>query len=430
MENEEKSGITRIRVKNFRSIADSSLELGPTTVMVGPNGSGKSNFLDAVAFLSDALRTNLETAFSARQGFEAVRMREGEPGSVEMGVRYENGELGIRLDYDFTVKGNADGGCRVTRERVEFRTIDGKLLPSIEIQNGNLVSPEELIREIGKRFEGGDTDFYTDNLAMPTISRLIPRLIRRPAPRLIPRQIRQLIHRGTSDDVIRWIYVRLYTLQNDLAQLRVYRLFPNTMRQPQMVRNPRPLDPDGGNLGSVLWEMDKKHPDSMGRLKKILRHIVPFITDLRVVPAGGFLITQLKHGDVFVKNEEDAWFDLTQESDGTVRTLGILTALYQQPYLPLIGIEEPELNVHPGALEALGESILEASRRSQMLITTHNPDLIDVFRVENILVVDSEHGITTADFVSEIQIETVREKLFSLGELHSMEGLKPAGSAR
>ena len=83
MENDEKSGITRIRVKNFRSIADSSLELGPTTVMVGPNGSGKSNFLDAVAFLSDALRTNLDTAFSARQGFEAVRMREGEPGGVE-----------------------------------------------------------------------------------------------------------------------------------------------------------------------------------------------------------------------------------------------------------------------------------------------------------------------------------------------------------
>ena len=54
MENEEKSGITRIRVKNFRSIADSSLDLGAATVLVGPNGSGKSNFLDAVAFLSDA----------------------------------------------------------------------------------------------------------------------------------------------------------------------------------------------------------------------------------------------------------------------------------------------------------------------------------------------------------------------------------------
>ena len=429
MENEEKSGITRIRVKNFRSIADSSLDLGAATVLVGPNGSGKSNFLDAAAFLSDALLTNLDAAFSARQGFESVRMREGKPGGVEMGVRYESD--GVLIDYDFAVNGDADGGCRVTRERIKFGTIDGKRLPSIKVQNGILVSPDELIREMGEQFEDGDTDFYTDNLAMPAISRLIFQLIRRLTPRRrSTRLIRRLMRWGEAEDAYRLIYFGLYTLQNALAQLRVYRLFPNMMRQPQRVRNPRPLDPDGGNLGSALWEMDKKHPDSMERLKKILRHIVPFITDLRVVPAGGFLITQLKHGDVSVKNEEDAWFDLTQESDGTVRTLGILTALYQQPYLPLIGIEEPELNVHPYAFELIGESILEASRRSQTLITTHTPDLIDMFRVENIVAVDSERGTTSAGRVSDKQMKAVRKKLFSAGELHSMEGLKPAGAAR
>ena len=404
MENEEKSGITRIRVKNFRSIADSSLDLGAATVLVGPNGSGKSNFLDAVAFLSDALRTNLDTAFSARQGFEAVRMREGKPGGVEMGVRYETD--GLQLDYDFAVKGNDDGGCRVTRERIAFKTSACQRLPSIEIRNGNLTSPTRLIREIGERFE-------TDNLAMPAIRRL-----------------GSLTLWGVLGDNGHLLDRGLHALQNDLARLRAYRLFPNTMRHLQRVRNPHPLEPDGGNLGSALREMDKKHPDSMERLKKILRHIVPFITDLRVVPAGGFLITQLKHGDVSVKNEEDAWFDLTQESDGTVRTLGILTALYQQPYLPLIGVEEPELNVYPRSLELLGEAILEASRRSQTLTTTHTPDLIDMFRVEDIVAVDSERGTTSAGRVSDKQMKAVRKKLFSPGELHSMEGLKPAGAAR
>ena len=408
MENEEKSGITRIRVKNFRSIADSSLELGPTTVLVGPNGSGKSNFLDAVAFLSDALRTNLDTAFSTRQGFEAVRMREGEPGGVEMGVRYESG--GVLIDYDFAVNGNDDGGCRVTRERI-VGTIGGERFPSIKIQNGNLASPAKLVGEIGGRFENGDTDFETDNLALPNNLRLITG--------------------GTPGDDGSWFHNGFHIMRSELARLRVYRLFPtNTMRQPQTARNPRPLEPDGGNLGSALREMDRKHPDSMERLKKIFRHIVPFITDLRVVPAGGFLITQLKHGDVSVKDEEDAWFDLTQESDGTVRTLGILTALYQQPYLPLIGIEEPELNVHPYALEVIGESILEASRRSQTLITTHTPDLIDVFRVEDIIAVDSERGITSAGRVSDTQMKAVRKKLFSPGELHRMEGLEPSRGER
>ena len=401
------SRITRIWAKNFRSVADSSLELGQVTVLVGPNGSGKSNLLDVAGFLGDAMRTNLETAFSERQGFESVRMRESEPSGVEMGVRYETG--GLRLDYDFAIEGNGDGGCRVTRERI-VRSSGCERFPSIKIQNGNLVSPEELIGEIGGRFKGGDTDFATDNLALPNNLRLITG--------------------GTPGDEDGWFHNGFHTMRSELARLRIYRLFPNTMRQPQRVRNPHPLEPDGGNLASVLRELDKKHPDSMGLIKTALCHIIPFITDLRVVAAGGFLVAQLKHGDVSVGDDDGAWFDLTQESDGTVRMLGILAALYQKPYLPLIGIEEPALNVHPGALAALGDVIHEASRRSQMLITTHSPDLIDRFRVENILVVNLERGITTADSVSEIQIETVRENLFSPGELHSMEGLEPAGRAR
>ena len=400
--NEEKSGITRIRVKNFRSIADSSLDLGAATVLVGPNGSGKSNFLDAVAFLGDALRTNLDTAFSTRQGFEAVRMREGKPGGVEMGVRYESD--GVLIDYDFAVKGNDDGGCRVTRERVGFKTSDCERWPSIEIRNGILTSPTRLIREIGERFD-------TDNLAMPAI--------------------RSLIIRGALSSADRRLYDGFCALQRDLTGLRVYRLFPNTMRQPQNVKNPRPLEPDGGNLGSALRELGRKRPCSMERIKEELHLAAPFITDLRVVSAGGFLITQLKHGDMSVKDDEDAWFDLTQESDGTVRMLGIITALYQEPYLPLIGIEEPELNVHPRPLYALGEMmVIEAPRRSQTLITTHTPDLIDMFRAEDILVVNSEGGITMAGRVSDSQMKAVRKKLFSAGELHSMEGLKPAGAAR
>ena len=400
--NEEKSGITRIRVKNFRSIADSSLELGAATVLVGPNGSGKSNFLDAVAFLSDALRTNLDTAFSARQGFEAVRMREGKPGGVEMGVRYETD--GLHIDYDFAVKGNDDGGCRVTRERVAFKTSDCERLPSIKIQNGILTSPTRLIKGIGERFE-------TDNLAMPAI--------------------RSLIIRGALSSADRRLYDGFCALQRDLTGLRVYRLFPNAMRQPQKVKNPRPLEPDGGNLGSALRELGRKRPCSMERIKEEIHLAAPFITDLRVVSAGGFLITQLKHGDISVKDDEDAWFDLTQESDGTVRMLGIITALYQEPYLPLIGIEEPELNVHPRPLEALGEMmVIEAPRRSQVLTTTHTPDLINMFRVEDILVVNSEGGIASAGRVSDSQMKAVRKKLFSAGELHSMEGLNPAGAAR
>ena len=96
---------------------------------------------------------------------------------------------------------------------------------------------------------------------------------------------------------------------------------------------------------------------------------------------------------------------------------------------PLVGIEEPELTVHPGALMVLADLLREASRRSQILVTTHSPDLIDRLPVENLRVVNSDRGVTTVGPVSETQTEAVKQSLFSPGELHRMEGLEPAVQA-
>ena len=397
--------ITRIWAKNFRSIADSSFEPGDLTILVGANGSGKSNLLDVVRFLSDALETNLEAALSARYGIEGIRRRQrrGKPRNIEIGVRSQAG--GLTIEYSFVISGDADGWSRVDRERVDTHSRGSPL--TFEVRNGNLVSPKHLVSD-GERHDDGDTDFETESLALPAIPQLLFRGIR-----------------GIDGHSERLLYGGLYRLQRDLIRLSVYHIFPNTMRRPQRVRRPYPLEEDGGNLASVLRELGRKHPKVMTRLKAALHDLLPSVTDLRVVSAGGFLVTQLRHGDVSSGNDDGAWFDLTQESDGTLRLLGILTALYQRPPLPLIGIEEPELAIHPGALIALADVIQEAARRSQILIATHSPDLIDRFPVENILVVSSDRGITSVGSVSETQVEAVRQNLFSPGELHRMEGLEP-----
>jgi predicted ATPase len=67
--------ITRVRLKNFRSIAECDVTLGPLTILVGPNGSGKSNFLHALDFLSDALRDGLESALESRGEMDSLLSR-------------------------------------------------------------------------------------------------------------------------------------------------------------------------------------------------------------------------------------------------------------------------------------------------------------------------------------------------------------------
>src|ERR1022692_2746481 len=60
------SRITRVALKNYKSIAACDVPLGPLTILVGPNGAGKSNFLDAMRFCRDALRTPLDQVFAKR----------------------------------------------------------------------------------------------------------------------------------------------------------------------------------------------------------------------------------------------------------------------------------------------------------------------------------------------------------------------------
>ena len=80
---------------------------------------------------------------------------------------------------------------------------------------------------------------------------------------------------------------------------------------------------------------------------------------------------QLKHAriDGFPRS---LWLDLLQESDGTLRMLAMLTILYQDPPQFLVGLEEPELAIHPGAMAVLADTIKEASLRGQVVVTTHS----------------------------------------------------------
>ncbi|MYB76126.1 MAG: AAA family ATPase, partial [Chloroflexi bacterium] len=107
--------ITRIRAKNYRSIRELDLELGPLTVLVGPNAAGKSNVLDVLKFLRDAISRGLDLAISQRHGIENLRHQyqngSGSPRDVELGFRAKVED--ITLDYNFILSSNCDGGHRV-----------------------------------------------------------------------------------------------------------------------------------------------------------------------------------------------------------------------------------------------------------------------------------------------------------------------------
>lgn len=121
------------------------------------------------------------------------------------------------------------------------------------------------------------------------------------------------------------------------------------------------------------------------------------------------------------------WFSAGQESDGTLRLAGILTALLQRPVPPLVGIEEPELTINPGLLPLLYDYIRATSESCQVVLTTHSPDLLDLLDINQVRVVERLGGATVVGTVSKHQRSLIRQALLSPGGLMRAGGLKPEG---
>jgi predicted ATPase len=227
-----------------------------------------------------------------------------------------------------------------------------------------------------------------------------------------------------------WTFAIAYSVLNlpffstDLGSViqnsRFYNVPPDSLRQPQRLLTPSPFDESGENLSAVLRSLrnsgDWRYNNVIGALSRIVKGV----SDYSVRDSGSFLVTYLNYSSSGSKIRQS---DLGLESDGTLRVLSILAALYQEPPPTLLCIEEPESHVHPGVLAVLADLFKEAAERAPVLLTTHSPDLLDHFPVDALRVVEKIEGATQVGSVSERQRAIVRDQLFLPGELLRTEGL-------
>ena len=382
--------LTRVRIRNYRSIAACDVELGSLAFLVGPNGSGKSNFLDAIRFVADALYNGLDHAIRDRGGIGQVRRRSGgHPNNFAIRLDFQVPD-GPGGHYSFQIAARGDGGFSVQNEEC------------------SVTGPGAFERECFRVSD--DTSTATTSLAVAVPPVAHDRLYLFPI---------------SASEPFRTVY-------DALVRMRFYNLNPDVIREPQKPDPDDFLRRDGGNLASVLANLRRQSPETMERIERYLGHVVPGVRSVDRVPYGTIETIEFRQE---VAGQKNPWrFPALNMSDGTLRVLGILTALLQGNGTSptFIGIEEPEVAVHPAALEALLDAIRDAEERTQVLVTSHSPDLLhtDEVRADELLAVEAESGATVIGEIDQGSRKTLRDRLFTPGELLRLNMLEPDDAVR
>lgn len=383
--------ITRVVLKYYKSISACDVRLGPLTFLVGPNGAGKSNFLDALRFVADSLRDSLDHALRYRGGIGEVRRRSGGH-PTHFGVRLEfRLRSGWTGRYAFQVGARPQGGYEVQTEECAIRR---PMEP--------LASPGEP-PDVSFRVEAGEV--RTNASAQPAAS----------ADRLY-------LVNASGIPEFRPVY-------DALSRMGFYNLNPDRIRDLQTPVSGELLARDGSNIASVLARLEKHDAASKQAIEEYLSKVVPGVQGVDAKTIGPKETLEFRQR---VAGSKSPWrFLAANMSDGTLRALAVLVALFQQPNggssVPLVGIEEPEIALHPFAAAVLLDSLCDASERTQVLVTSHSGDLLDNDKIptESILAVDAEEGTTQIAPLDEAGRTALRDRLYTAGELLRLNQLRP-----
>jgi predicted ATPase len=322
-----------------------AVELTPLNVLIGPNGSGKSNLIEAIELLHAA-----PTAFAAaiRDGGGALEWlwkgsKPVDPATIEAIVEWSTSVRDLRYRLTFAQSGQRTEVIDESIEEAEKRT------------------PHENDVYFYYRFQKGRPVLNVRDTTGHTSIRSLKR------EELVPDES-VLSQRKGSD-----VYPEVTWLGQQFAKIQTFREWSFGRFVP--LRQPQPGDlptdvllPDARNLGLLLNELE--HTDASVEFNRLLARFLPRYERFSTRIQGGTVQFYLYESGL------QAPVPATRLSDGTIRFMAILALLLSPVPPPLMCIEEPELGLHPDAVQLLTDLLIDASQRTQLIVTTHSDVLI------------------------------------------------------
>ena len=365
-----KGALDKLTVKGFQSIKElNEFKLGDLNVIIGANGAGKSNFVQIFRMLMAMTQKNFSKFILQRGGadnflFEGPRVTSKIDMEFEF-TSYSDNAKGSN-SYRFELTPTADEKFLVDEER-KYVTTDWR----------SYGSPSEESRLYDERNETSRDDQWN------------------------------CVSHFVYESISNWM---VYHFHDTSAS--------SPMRRSEIVEDYHNLRGDAANIAPFLLHLknDEHYSDYYKKIVDAVRMVTPFFDDFRLD------VQKLGEAEKVRLSWRQKGSDFPMQpyhfSDGSIRFICLATALLQPNPPSTIIIDEPELGLHPAAIVVLAELIQAASKRTQVIIATQSPALMDQFGIDDIIVVNRENGASTFQRLKEADFSAWLED-YSVGELWS-----------
>lgn len=322
--------INRIEIENFKSIRKMNLELNSINILIGANGAGKSNFIGFFKLLKNMYDQNLKLYTADELGADSI-MYFGSKNSEYVSGRIEFNKTN---GYEFSL-------LRNQADRFYFSLEQGLY------NNGKYVN--WYIESYGSGHE--EASLKDKNTRISN-------------------------------------YIKVY-----FKSFKIFHFHDTSktakIKQDAFISDNAYLKEDGSNLSAFLYLLQENYPKDFKRIEMVVRSVAPYFEKFNLNP------DRLNPDKIRLEWKEkgsDAYFNAKHLSDGTLRFIALATLLLQPEAPQVIIIDEPELGLHPFAINKLAGLIKKASANTQIIISTQSVNLVDNFEPEDIITVDREEG--------------------------------------
>jgi len=352
------SKLHALEVRGFKSIRDQRLELDSLNVFIGGNGAGKSNLVGVFHLLNRVASQQLQIYTGEAGGANAL-LHFGRKHTATLSIKTEfHTKPGHANIFKFELKPTDEDRFIFERETTYYWDM-----------------------RYAKPYD--DEEWYGHAEACVAESK---------------KKIAQYIREHLSS-------YRIYHFHDTSSSARV--------KQTGDVADNHFLRPDASNLAAFLYLLEQRWHNHYKNIEETVRQAAPFLRRFKLAPSA---LNPDKIRLEWEENGSDTYFNAAAFSDGTLRFICLATLLLQ-PVLPsIILIDEPELGLHPAAIQVLAGLLESAATRTQLIVATQSVTLINQLRPEHVWVVDREDGQSIFRPLKQVDMTSWLED-YGLGEL-------------